>query len=263
MGAISFSVNIHSADMVTRSAFSTTTLRVCADPNNLPFSNKAQEGFENKIIALIADELGLPIQYTWFPQTVGYIRNTLQIHRCDLISGITTSSERVQNTNPYYYSVYALVYPEEETLPTDFSNPIYRDKKIGVVAGTPPVRMLAMHGLLSQVIPYQLTVDTRNFSPATQAIKDVDEGLSDAAIIWGPIAGYYTQHNKRKLVVRPLVGLGKDFTLGFRITMAVRFNDQELKKKINQILSDRETDIISILKQYHVPILNNLGQQIQ
>jgi len=189
--SIIFGVNIYAADGLTRGAVSTTTLRVCADPNNLPFSNDKLEGFENKIINLVAEKLDRPVVYTWFPQTVGYVRNTLQLHECDLISGITTTNERVQNTNPYYHSIYTLVYANsDDPLPPDFSNQIYQQKRIGIVAGTPPGNLMARHGLLSRIQPYQLMVDTRYYSASEQMVNDIKNKVIDAAIIWGPIAGY-------------------------------------------------------------------------
>ena len=253
----------NAADAITRETLSSTTLRVCADPNNLPFSNDKLEGFENKIIELIADKLKKPITYTWFPQTMGYVRNTLQLHECDLISGITTTNERVQNTNPYYHSIYTLVYLSEKPLPTDFSDPVFRNKKIGVVAGTPAANVLARYGLLQQLEPYQLMVDTRFFSIGEQIIDDITKNKIDAAIIWGPIAGYYSNKSTKKLTVVPLTEESKNIKLDFSITMAVRFNDQQWKDRINQTLKQNTDAILTILKKYHVPLLNNRGELIQ
>ncbi len=261
-----FGISIYStyaADVITRETLSSTTLRVCADPNNLPFSNDKLEGFENKIIKLIADKLEKPIAYTWFPQTVGYVRNTLQLHECDLISGITTTNERVQNTNPYYHSIYTLVYLSENPLPTDFSDPVYKNKKVGVVAGTPAANVLARYGLLQQLQPYQLMVDTRYFSIGQQIIDDIASNKIDGAIIWGPIAGFYANKSDKKIEVVPLIEESNNIKLDFSITMAVRFNDQDWKDRINQTLKQKTEAILTILKKYHVPLLNNRGELIQ
>lgn len=255
--------NSAAAETTTRGTITTSTLRVCADPNNLPFSNTELEGFENKIVEIIASELEKPVHYTWFPQTVGYVRNTLQLNECDLITGITIGNERVQNTNPYYRSVYALVYAQKNgPLPLDFSDQIYQSKAIGIVAGTPAANLVAQYGLLKQVMPYQLTVDTRYFSTGKQIMDDIENGVIDAAIIWGPIAGYYANLSKQKITVVPLTDETKSLKLDYSITMAVRYNDQDWKLKINDVLKSRQPDILSVLKQYKVPLLDNVGQLI-
>ena len=255
---------INAADSITRGTTSTTTLRVCADPNNLPFSNENLQGFENKIISLIADKLDKPVTYTWFPQTFGFVRNTLQLHECDLISGITTTNERVQNTNPYYHSIYTLVYAKENiALPIDFTDQIYQQKKIGIVAGTPAASLMAKYGLLANIQPYQLMVDTRYYSAGKQMIDDIVKGNIDAAIIWGPIAGYLALGAEKELVIVPLIEESKSLQLDFSITMAVRFNDQEWKEQINNVLNQSKAEIYSILKQFNVPLLNNKGEVIE
>lgn len=251
------------ADTTTRSTITTSTLRVCADPNNLPFSNEKLEGFENKVIDIIAAELGKPVHYTWFPQTVGYVRNTLQVNECDLITGITTGNERVQNTNPYYRSIYTLVYAQKNgPLPLDFSDPEYQNKTIGVVAGTPAANLMAKYGLLAQIKPYQLTVDTRYFSTGEQIIDDIENDVIDAAIVWGPIAGYYANLSNENMAIIPLTVETNSLTLDYSITMAVRYNDQDWKHKINEILSLKKPEILSVLMDYHVPLLDNVGQLI-
>ena len=253
-----------SADGVSRDTSSKTSLRVCADPNNLPFSNDKLEGFENEILALISEKLNRPLKYTWFPQTIGYVRNTLQLNRCDLISGITVTNERVQNTNPYYHSVYSLVYLKtDQPVPIDFSDQFYQGKKIGLVAGTPAANLMAAYGLLPQIVPYHLTIDTRYFSVGQKMIDDLVTNVIDAAIIWGPIAGFYADKSDKEIVVVPLVEEQKNIKLDFGITMAVRYNDQDFKLEVNQVLADIEPEITVILNKYNVPLINNLGQIIQ
>ena len=254
---------IVSADTTTRGTMSTNSLRVCADPSNLPFSNDKLEGFENKIIEIIGGELEKPIHYTWYPQSTGYVRNTLQLHQCDLITGITIGNERVQNTNPYYHSIYTLVYPlKNDPLSLDFSDPVYKNKTIGIVAGTPAANLMVKYGLLANIKPYQLMVDTRHFSSGKQIIEDIESGVIDAAIVWGPIAAYYANLSKEDIAVIPLIEETKSLTLDYGITMAVRFNDQDWKHRVNEILKNNESEIISILHDYKVPILNNAGQLI-
>lgn len=251
------------AEGTTREALATKTLRVCADPNNLPFSNDTEEGFENKIIELVAKELGLKVQYTWFPQTVGFVRRTLRVRACDLISGITTTSQLVQNTNPYYRSAYTMVYRADSGITaTSIGDAAIKDKRFGVVAGTPPATLLAMNGLLANTKSYRRTVDTRHFSPPRDAIEEVASGETDIAIIWGPIAGYYAKQSKEKLRVVPLLAEPRNVRLDFRVSMAVRHNETEWKRQINAILKRIQPKIDGLLSSYGVPLLDDHGALI-
>ena len=249
------------AEGSSRQALTTTTLRVCADPANLPFSNEKLEGFENRIIALVAQRLDLKVRYTWFPQTIGFVRNTLRMRECDLISGITTTSELVQNTNPYYHSAYSMVYRRDSGITaTTIADPQLRDKRLGLVAGTPPANVLAQLGLLRNMKPYQLVADTRRHKPAKQAILDVASGDTDVAFIWGPIAGYYAQSIAEELVLIPLLDEHKRIRMDYRVSMAVRYNETDWKRKINSELKALQPEIDSILREYGVPLLNDRGE---
>ncbi len=251
------------AAQTSREARTTSVLRVCADANNLPYSNKMEEGFENKIARLIAGELGLPVRYTWWPQTIGMVRNTLRLRRCDLIAGIGTGNELVQNTNPYYRSVYTMVYRRNSGLrATTLSDPTLKSLRFGVVAGTPPATLLAMYDLIGQARPYQLTVDTRYFSPARQAIADVAAGIIDVALIWGPIAGFFAKQQKVPLVVVPLLNEMAKVRLDFRVSMAVRINEPKWKRQLNDILQRLQPKIGVILKEYGIPLLDEQGRLI-
>ncbi|MFQ5617706.1 MAG: substrate-binding domain-containing protein [Rhodospirillales bacterium] len=247
----------------SREARTTTVLRVCADANNLPFSNKKEEGFENKIARLIAGELGQPVRYTWWPQTIGFIRNTLRLRRCDVIVGIGTGNELVQNTNPYYRSVYTMVYRRESGLrATTLSDPALRSLRFGVIAGTPPATLLANYDLIGQTRPYHRTVDTRFFSPARQALADVAAGEIDVAVIWGPIAGYFAKRQKVPLVVVPLLDEKTTVRLDFWVSMAVRVHEPEWKRRLNRILRRLQPKIDAILRDYGVPLLDRKGRLI-
>ena len=251
------------AEGVGRQALTTSILRVCADPDNLPYSNKKRQGFENRIIELIGAKLGREVRYTWFPQSIGFVRNTLRLRECDLISGITTTSQRVQNTNPYYYSVYTMVYRKDEGLDaTTMSDPQLKDLKLGVVAGTPPASIIAQLGLLGNVKPYQLFADTRRYKPARQAILDVGSGETDVAFIWGPIAAFYAREAANELVLVPLVNEDKRVRLRFRVSMAVRFNETEWKHTINSVLKELRPEMNDILQEFDVPLLNDRGALI-
>ncbi len=249
------------AEGIGRQALTTSILRVCADPENLPFSNKERQGFENQIIDLIGSKLGLEVRYTWFPQTVGFVRNTLRLRECDLISGITTASERVQNTNPYYHSVYTMVYRKDSAInATHMSDAQLKGLKLGVVAGTPPANIVAQLGLLGNVKPYHLVADTRRDKPARQAILDVGNGTTDVAFIWGPIAAYYAREAASELVLVPLVNEDKRVRLNFRVSMAVRYNETDWKRTINLALKESEAEIYDVLHTFDVPLLNDRGE---
>jgi quinoprotein dehydrogenase-associated probable ABC transporter substrate-binding protein len=231
-------------------------LRVCADPSNLPFSNEAGEGFENKIAELLAKELGLPVEYTWFPQATGFIRATLRARRCDLVVGVPTGNEMLQNTNPYYRSAYALVL---RTNPgpgiTALDDPRLKSMRIGLVAGTPPASAIARQGLMGQVRPYHLMVDTRFDSPGKQMVADVAAGEIDVGVLWGPIAGYYARRHGDALRVVPLKSQPGQ-RMDFRISMGLRFNEPEWKHKLNELIQRNQAQIEAILAEYGVPLLD-------
>lgn len=244
-----------------RQALTTAHLRVCADPNNLPFSNDSEEGLENRVIDLLAKELGKEVRYTWFPQSVGFVRNTLRIRQCDLISGITTTSEKVQNTNPYYHSAYAIVQRTSLQPPiTSMADERLKSLRLGVVAGTPPADILAVNQLLSNVKPYHLVADTRRDAPARDAVMDVASGETDVAFIWGPIAGYFAKQAEEQLLVTPLLEEDNRVRMNYRVSMAVRFNETDWKRTVNAALSKIQPQIDEILQDYGVPLLNDRGE---
>jgi len=246
-----------------RQALTTAHLRVCADPSNLPFSNDAGEGLENRIIALLAEELGKEVRYTWFPQSVGFVRNTLRLRQCDLISGITTTSEKVQNTNPYYHSAYTVVHRNTINPPIEsMSDERLKSLKLGVVAGTPPADILATSGLLDNLRPYHLVADTRRNTPAHNAVLDVASGETDVAFVWGPIAGYFGKMQDPALVVTPLLKEDNRVRMNYRVSMAVRFNETDWKHTVNAALRNIQPQIDEILHEYGVPLLNDRGEWI-
>jgi len=249
-----------SAATSDRQALTTSHLKVCADPANLPFSNEALEGLENRVIELVADELQREVRYTWYPQATGFVRNTLRLRACDLVSGITTSSEKVQNTNPYYHSAYALVMRAAELDgATRIADLAGTDGAIGVVAGTPPADVLATLGLLDRVRPYHLVTDTRVERPAVQAVADVASGQTRAALIWGPIAGWYAYtHPAAGLAVVPL--LEETVRMNYRVSMAVRYNETDWKRTVNAALEARRGDIASVLHEFGIPLLDDRGE---
>jgi quinoprotein dehydrogenase-associated probable ABC transporter substrate-binding protein len=245
----------HRSDLVNRQV-----LRVCSDPANMPFSNQKKEGFENKIANIIGEELKVPVEYTWFPQAMGFTRNTLLAKRCDLIIGTGQGDELVLNTNALYRSGYALVYAPGKGLDgvDSLFDPRLKDKRVGVVITTPAADLVNKAGLMGKARPYRLMVDRRFDSPAEEITKDIRSGEIDAAVMWGPIAGYYANHGGEKLTVVPLVKDSKanGGHLVFRITMGVRQGDDLWKRQLNDIIRKRQADIDHVLLDYNVPLLD-------
>ena len=237
---------------------------VCADPSNPPFSTETGEGFENKIAELLAKELGVPVRYTWYPDTMGFIRNTLRARKCDLVMGTTMANELLQNTNPYYRSAYSLVYRTDSNLSiSSISDPALKTLKIGAVAATPPINLLAKNGLLKQLRPYHLLVDTRFDDPGRDLVHDVATGALDVGIVWGPIAGYHAKQEDTPLTIMPLNSEAGGPHLDYRITMGVRPNEPEWKREINRLIRKHQPEINRILLDYGVPLLDEQGNPIK
>ena len=246
-------------EAVDRSAF-----RVCSDPSNLPFSNEKGEGFENKIAELFAAKLGVPLKYVWYPNSIGFLRNTLRVRRCDVVMGIVTGAEMVQNTNPYYRSTYVMVTRKADNITADrIEDPALQDLRIGLTAGAPPADMAAKAGLAPHVKPYDLYVDTRHQSPGKDMINDLANREIDVALLWGPIAAYYAAQHGDALKVTPLLNEPKSTRMAFYITMAVRPGESQLKNDLNDLIRANKGEIDKILEDYHVPMLNARGEPIQ
>jgi quinoprotein dehydrogenase-associated probable ABC transporter substrate-binding protein len=236
-------------------------LRVCADPNNLPFSNEREEGFENRIAKIMGEELRLPVSYYWFPQIVGFVRNTLRLRRCDLVMGTVVGDDIMQTTNPYYYSTYVMIYRSDGGLNiSGMDDPKLSQLRLGVVGATPPTDLLVRHSLMANTKPYALTVDTRHESPAHQLIKDVAGGDLDVGFVWGPIAGFYIKRDALPLQMKILRGEPESARMDYRIAMGVRINEPEWRRSINAIILRRQRDITAVLREYGVPLLNEQGE---
>jgi quinoprotein dehydrogenase-associated probable ABC transporter substrate-binding protein len=238
--------------------------RACADPRDLPFSNEAGEGFENKIAELFAKRLGKSIAYTFYPDSTGFVRNTLNAHRCDVVLGIVQGDDIVQPTSPYYRTSYVAAYRADGPLKglDSLSDPRLKTAKIGIVAGTPPASFLAAVGLLGQIKSYSLVVDTRFDSPTHEMMDDLDHGDIDVALLWGPIAGYYAMKAKTPTAVVPLVKDKGGPPLVYRIVMGVRHSDQNWKRTLNKLISENQGEIQAILRSYGVPLLDENDQPI-
>jgi quinoprotein dehydrogenase-associated probable ABC transporter substrate-binding protein len=238
--------------------------RACGDPRNMPFSNEKGEGFENKLAELLAGKLGKKLGYTYFPQATGFVRNTLGSHRCDVIMGFPQGDELAQVTIPYYRTTYALVSRPGSGLDdvTALDDPRLKDKRIGIVAGTPPSTNMAINGLMAHAKPYPLMIDTRRDSSAGAMIEDLAHGEIDCGILWGPLAGYYANRSEPRLIVAPLLKETLGPPLIYRIGMAVRQSDQEFKHTLNKLIMENQLEINKLLIGYGVPLLDETGTLI-
>jgi mxaJ protein len=249
-------------------------LRVCQDPNNLPFSNLQSQGFENKIAELFAEKLGRKLEYFSFPQRLGFIRNTLRFklpgedYRCDLVMGVPAGYEQVSATRPYYRSAYALVYPERGKLDgvntaEDFlALPADKLKslRIGVYDRSPASEWLVKHGLLDQGVPYPMLNADPDNSPGEIIEKDLAQAKLDVVIVWGPIAGFFAKRvAEPRLRVVPLSS-EEGVRLDYDIAMGVRFGEPEWKASVERLIAENQPVIEHILRDYGVPLIDAQGK---
>jgi mxaJ protein len=240
-------------------------LRVCSDPNNLPFSNQRQEGFENRIAELIAADLGATVKYTWRPQRRGFIRNTLGAGVCDVIMGMPAGAERVLTTRPYYRSSYVFVYRKDRRLAIrSLDDPALRKLKICVqligddYANTPPVHALSRRGIVGNLVGFTVFGDYSQENPPARIIDAVVAGEVDIALAWGPLAGYFAQRSGPDLVVVP-VSPATDppaIRFTFDIALAVRQDDSALHNQLDAVLARKEPEIRRVLTQYGIPLVS-------
>jgi mxaJ protein len=239
-------------------------LRVCADPNNLPFSDRAGQGFENKIIALIAQDLGTTVEYTWWAQRRGYVRNTLKANACDIWTGVASGVEMMASTRPYYRSSYVFVTRADRGLHIDsLDDPQLRKLTIGVqmvgsdATNTPPAHALAHRGIVQNVHGYMLYGDYRDPHPPSAIVDAVAHGDVDVAVVWGPLAGYFAAGQSIPLTIAPVQPWrdSSGLPMAFDISMGVRRGDYVLLQRLNDSLERNHAAIAAILAAYHVPIL--------
>jgi mxaJ protein len=237
-------------------------LRVCADPNNLPFSNERGEGFENKLAELLAADLGEKLEYTWWAQRRGFFRNTLKAGVCDVVLGVPSSFELAATTAPYYRSTYVFVYRKDKNLRVaSFDDAVLRDVKVGVQlvgddgADTPPVHALSARGIVNNIRGYTLYGDYKQPNPPARIVEAVAKNEVDVAVVWGPLAGYFASRQRVPLEV---VSVSPQFDLPFLpfvydISMGVRRGDEELRQRLDDFLERRRPEVERILDAYGVP----------
>jgi len=240
-------------------------LRVCADPNNLPFSNERGEGFENKIVEILAEELGARVEYAWWAQRRGFLRNTLKAGLCDLVPGTPSTMEGMRTTAPYYRSTYVFVMRAGAPTIASFNDPALREMTIGVQLvgddgwNTPPAHALSRRGLTENVRGYTLYGDYSQPNPPARIIAAVAEGEVDAAVAWGPMAGYFATRQSVPLQVAPVRPQydGPQLPMIWDISMGVRKDDEALRQEIDAALTRRRTDVGAILSAYGVPRIDS------
>ena len=237
-------------------------LRVCADPNNLPYSNEKQQGFENEIASLVARDLNARVAYTWFPQRRGFVRQTLRHGDCDVIIGIPSNFDQALPTQSYYRSTYVFVSRADRHLGiTSFDDPRLKTLHIGVQmigndhVNSPPAHALVKRGIIDNVSGYTVYGDYRSQEPGREIVDAVANSKVDVAIVWGPQAGYFARQQKVALdivPVSPQIDL-PFLPFVFDISMGVRRGDNALRDQLDQEIEKRRPDIERILDHYGVP----------
>lgn len=252
------------------------TLRVCQDPNNLPFSDTKGQGIENKLAELFAKKLGWKLDYFSFPQRMGFVRNTLRFklpgtnYRCDIIMGVPSGFDQVATTKPYYRSTYALVFPKGKGLDSVKSKQDFlqldpkqlRKLKIGLYDRSPASQWLSRRNLLELAVPYRIMNADPNQYPGEIIEKDLVAGKIDVAIVWGPLGGYFAKKVKQpELAIVPLTSEpGVNFQ--YEMAMGVRFGEPEWKAQVEKFLQESKPEINAILKDFAVPLLDETGNII-
>jgi quinoprotein dehydrogenase-associated probable ABC transporter substrate-binding protein len=242
---------------------SATEFRVCADPHDLPFSNEKGEGYENRIAELLGKSLHLPVSYTWFPDSQGFVRATLMRHRCDVVIGTPAGVEDMDTTNPYLHTGYMLVTREaDHVTATRVDDPHLLGKRFGAVAQTPPTDLLARANLSDSTHFYPLVVDTRVQQPARQMLQDLADGRIDVALVWGPVAGYAIKHDHLPLHAVFIDGNGGPVRMDYRIAMGVRPGDVAFRRTLNQAVLKEMPAITAILQDYGIPMMDEQGREV-
>jgi mxaJ protein len=241
------------------------TLRVCSDPNNLPFSNQREEGFENRIVRIVAEELGADVEYVWWAQRRGNVRETLNSGTCDLIPGVASSLEMLATTRPDYRSAYVVVVrdPALRDL-SSFEDRRLTSLRLGVQLigddgnNTPPAHALTKRGIVTNVRGYPIYGDYSTSAPQSRIVEAVAAGEVDAAFVWGPTAGYFVKSQATPLsihIVSPLTD-GPGLPLVFDVSMGLRRADRALLREVEQALEKRATEITAVLASYGVPLID-------
>ena len=239
----------------------TDALRVCADPNNLPFSDQKRQGFENRLADLLARDLGTTVEYTWWAQRRGFLRSTLNAGLCDVVMGILAGMDPLLTTAPYYRSSYVFVTRRARNLQIrSFDDGALRTLKVGVQlvgddgANSPPAHALSRRGIVKNLVGYSVYGDYRTEAPPSAIIAAVARGEVDVAAAWGPLAGYFAARQAVPLTVTPVSPL-RDGPLpqAFDIAMGVRRGDTVRRDRLDRFIREHHREIDALLTEFHVP----------
>ena len=235
-------------------------LRVCADPNNLPFSNQAGEGLENRLVAILAEELQARVEYHWQPQRRGFVRQGLAAGQCDLVPGYASAIGMVATTRPYYRSTYVFVAREPGMLPESLDDPRLRSLRVGVQllgddgANSPPAEALARRGIVGNVRGFMVYGDYASPEPQAAILRALERGQIDVAVSWGPVAGYFATP-ERKLAMKPVTPWldGPLLPMVFDVSVGVRKQDVALRRELDRALDARRREVEALLREFRIP----------
>jgi mxaJ protein len=235
-------------------------LRVCADPQNMPFTNQKREGFDNKIADVIARELGDSVSYAWWPSRRGYLRNTLSAGTCDLVIGVPIGFDPVATSKPYYRSTYYIVSRADKKLGiTSLDDARLKKLRVGVnlldgdYTNTPPAHALSAHGITGPgVVGFPGFYDEEH-QPG-EIVDSLAKGYIDVALVWGPIAGYFAKKSGVPMTLTALPDSDSvDLPFAYSVAIGTRRSDRELRSLIDEILVRKKPEIDRILMEYNVP----------
>jgi mxaJ protein len=252
------------AALLVGSCSSQRTLTACADPNNLPFSNRAGDGFENKLAQMIAADLHAKLDYIWWAQRRGYVRNTLNEKTCDFWPGIGSNVEMVATSRPYYRSTYMFVSRANANLAgLTLDDPRLKRLRVGVqlvgddASNTPPAHALARRGIVANVRGYMLYGDYAAPNPPAEIVRAVERGEIDVGLAWGPLAGFFAARSPVPLRLEPVTPWFADnqWPMQFDVSVGVQKDNQKLLKQIDAVLARRSNEISRLLDSYHVPVI--------
>jgi mxaJ protein len=238
-------------------------LRVCADPNNMPFSNEKKAGFENRIAALLARDMGTTVEFSWRPQMRGFVRKGLKAGACDVYMGVPADFGPLLTTAPYYRSTYVIVYRTKSPVHVrSLDDSVLRSLKVGVhmigddYQNTPPAQALAARGIVENVRGYPIVGDYSKPNPQAEILRALERGEIDVAIVWGPFAGYFAKHTRTPLTIVPVspVHDSSGQIFAFDIAMGVRRTDTTLARTLDSLLVRERPAIHRILSDYGVPL---------
>jgi mxaJ protein len=251
-------ITLSFAETVPQTQPSESQITVCADPADLPFSNKELEGFENKIAKIVAEGLNLELNFYWWPNQRGLVRNTLDKNTCQVLIGVPTDYELVLTTKPYYRTTYVLTYRLDEKLDIkSLDDPILKKLRIGMHVNAPPAEILAQNGLMDNVVGYSSFYDPESHPEdyPGKIVEDLLSGKLDVVVVWGPVAGYFVAKKNAPLRIVPIESSNPVIPTAFNFSMGVRKGDKDLKEKLERILDERKSQIRKVLEDYGVPLL--------